>query len=704
MTFGSTGLPADNPFNAPSDLPFGLPPFDRIRPDHYRPAFAAGMAGQRAEVEAIATDPEPATFVNTVEALERSGALLTRVAQVFFNLTSSVLTDELAAIEAEVTPQLAAHSDAIHLDRRLFARLAALHAAQHDSPPGSGADSGADSGPDDEQQRLLDRYHTDFVRAGAALQPAQQDRLREINAELATLGTAFKNDLLADTVELAVHVSDRAELDGLPDGAISAAEQAASARGLDGYLLTLGLPSSQPELEQLTHRGLRERLHRASVARGGRGSAHDTRAAVARVVALRAERAVLLGYPDHAGYVIEDETAGSLAAVDAMLSGLIAPAVANAEREAAELESALHADGHDGPLQAWDWPYYARIVRDRTYQVDVASLQPYFELERVVTDGIFFAANALYGLSFTPRTDLAGYPDDVQVFEVTTEDGAALGLFLADWYARDSKRGGAWMSSFVDQSRLLDAAPVIVINLNVPRPAAGEPTLLTLDEVETAFHEFGHVLHGLLSDVRYPKLSGTNVPRDFVEFPSQVNEMWGFHPEVLPRYARHHVTGEPLTQAVIDALIASRAYGQGFTTTEYLAATLLDLEWHRLTPAAAAAIGPDDVITFERDALARNGVALERIPPRYRSTYFAHIFAGGYSAGYYSYLWSEVLDADMVEWFAENGGLRRENGRRFADHLLSRGGSVDPLAAFVAVRGRAPRVEPLLARRHLQTS
>ncbi len=690
MTTGSTdSLLPDNPFAAPSELPFGLPPFARIRPEHYQPAFEAGMTEQRAEIEAIATSSAPATVANTLEALERSGRLLHRVSQVFFNLTSSSATAELNEIEADVAPRLSAHSDAIYLDRRLFARVDALHARRDELEPGG------------EDQRLLDRYHKDFVRAGAGLDDAEQERLRAINAELAGLTTAFKNDLLADTVDLAVHVSDRAELDGLGEGEIAAAAEAAKGRGLEGYLLTIGLPSGQPELESLTHRGLRERLHRASVSRGERGNAHDTRGTLTRIVALRAERAGLLGYTDHASYVIEDETAKTLPAVDAMLGGLIGPAVANARAEAAELEAALVADGESPPLQPWDWAYYAGRVRAQRYSLDTAALRPYFELGRVVSDGIFFAANALYGLDFVRRTDLVGYDDDVQVYEVRTADGAARGLFLADWYTRDTKRGGAWMSTFVDQSHLLGDAPVVVINLNIPRPPDGQPTLLTLDELITAFHEFGHVLHGLLSDVHYPLLSGTNVPRDFVEFPSQVNEMWAYWPQVLANYAVHHRTGDRLDQAVIDALLAARSYGEGFSTTEYLAATLLDLAWHRLTPAEAAALGPDDVLRFEQDALQRNGIALDLIPPRYRSTYFAHIFSGGYSAGYYSYIWSEVLDADTVEWFTENGGLRRENGERFAERLLSRGGSVDPLAAFEAVRGRPPRIEPLLARRGL---
>jgi len=683
-------MTSDNPFATPSDLPFRLPPFDRIREEHYLPAFEAGMAEQRAELEAIATDPEPPSVANTLEALERSGRLLTRVGQVFFNLTSSSVTPGLTAIENEIAPRLAAHTDAIYLDRRLFARVDALE-QQRD-----------DLGLDADQRRLLDRYHKNFVRAGAGLDDARQDRLRQINADLARLTAAFKTDLLADTVERAVHVEDPARLAGLSHGAISAAAEAARHRGLSGHLLTLDLPSVQPALGSLLDRGLRERLYRASLARGNNpAGGHDTRGTLVRMVTLRAERAQLLGYPDHASYVIEDETAGSLGAVDELLSRVIGPAVVNARAEAGALLAELRRDHPDAvALEPWDWPFYAEVARARR-GVDSTALRPHFPLRRVVEDGIFHAANALYGLGFVRRPDLVAYSEEVEVFEVRTEDGTPRGLFLADWYARDSKRGGAWMSSFVDQSHLHDDPPVILINLNLPHPADGEPTLLTLEEVETAFHEFGHVLHGLLSDVRYPMLSGTNVPRDFVEFPSQVNEMWAFWPPVLARYARHHVTGEPLAHELIDAVVASRTDGQGFATTEYLAAAVLDLAWHRLSFAEAAALTADDVEHFERDALERNGFDVAAIAPRYRSTYFAHIFAGEYSAGYYSYIWSEVLDADTVEWFREHEGLDREAGRRFAQHVLSRGGAVDPLEAFTAFRGRPPRIEPLLARRGL---
>jgi peptidyl-dipeptidase Dcp len=677
-------LTGDNPFFAPSRLDHGLPPFDLIREEHYLPAFEAGMAEQRRELEAIVTQPAEPSLQNTLEALESSGALLTRVSQVFFNLIGSSGTDGLREVETVVAPKLAAHRDAIWMDSRLFARVSALP-----EPPELDA----------EQRRLLERYQLDMVRAGAGLAAAEQARLREINQELSTLGTSFRNNLQADTNDLAVQVETVGQLAGLAEDAIAAAAAAATARGVEGYLITLSLPSRQPALAALADRGLRERLHRNSVSRGRRGNDHDTRAALTRIAALRAERAVLLGYPQHAAYVIADQTAGSVDAVMSMLTALVGPALENARAEQGELTERLHADGHEGELQPWDWVYYAELVAKERFARDAAALRPWFELNRVLNEGIFVAAHGLYGLSFVPRPDLPVYHQDVQVFEVF-DDSVSLGLFLADWYARDSKRGGAWMSSFVDQSGLLAERPVVVMNLNCSRPPDGAPTLLTLDEVRTAFHEFGHVLHGLLSDVRYPRLSGTNVPRDFVEYPSQVNEMWAWQPELLARYAVHHVTGEPLPTVVLDGLLAAQSYGQGFETTEILAAMLLDQAWHQRT-AEQPPIAPEDVDAFEQEALARFGLALAAVPPRYGSSYFAHIFAGGYSAGYYSYLWSEVLDADTEEWFEQRGGLHRDSGDLFRRELLSRGGAVDPMTAYRAVLGRPPRIEPLLERRGL---
>ncbi|MCG7287092.1 M3 family metallopeptidase [Cellulomonas sp. ACRRI] len=688
----STPTPdADNPFTAPSSLPYALPDFAAIREEHFRPALLAGMAEQRAEVEAIAASADAPTVENTLDALERSGRLLHRAAIVFFNQSSSDSTPGLEALEEEVAPLLAAHSDAIYLDRRLFARLEALKAA---------ADAGdLDLAPD--TAWLLHRLHTQFVRAGVRLDDDAQARLRELNAEITRLETVFGRLLLAETNDSAVLVTDEAELAGLPADARAAAAEAAARRGHEGaWLIDLVLPTQQPALAQLGDRALRERLHTASVRRGGRGGEHDTRATLLALARLRAERARLLGYPHHAAYIAEDATAKTPEAVADILGRLAPAAVANARAEAADLEAALQRDVPGATLQAWDWAYYAEQVRKERRSLDDSSLRPYLELDRVLHDGVFRAAGELYGLSFTERPDLVGYHPDVRVFEVTDADGSGLGLFLGDYWTRDSKRGGAWMNNLVDQSTLLGEQPVVVNNLNIPKPPAGQPTLLTWDEVITLFHEFGHALHGLFSAVRYPSQSGTEVPRDFVEYPSQVNEMWAWEPSVLRAYAVHHETGEPMPQEWVDTLIAARQDGEGFATTEYLAAALLDQAWYRLAPEDV----PTDVAEvepFEAAALAAAGVAFAPVPPRYRTTYFNHVFGGGYSAGYYSYIWSEVLDADTVTWFEENGGLRRENGDTFRARLLSRGGSVDPMQAFRDLRGRDPEIAPLLARRGL---
>ncbi|WP_158371869.1 M3 family metallopeptidase [Cellulosimicrobium cellulans] len=691
----STPTPAaDNPFTAPSPLPYALPDFAAIREEHFRPALLAGMAEQRAEVEAVAASAEAPTVENTLDALERSGRLLHRAAIVFFNQSSSDSTPGLEALEEEIAPLLAAHSDAIYLDRRLFARLEALHAA---------AEAGdLDLAPD--TAWLLHRQRTRFIRAGVRLDDAAQARLRELNAEITRLETVFGRQLLAETNDSAVLVTDEAELAGLPADARAAAAEAATRRGHEGaWLIDLVLPTQQPALAQLADRALRERLHTASVRRGGRGGEHDTRATLLALARLRAERARLIGYPHHAAYIAEDATAKTPEAVADILGRLAPAAVANARAEAADLEAALQRDVPGATLQPWDWAYYAEQVRKERRSLDDSSLRPYLELDRVLRDGVFRAAGELYGLTFTERPDLVGYHPDVRVFEVTDADGSGLGLFLGDFWTRDSKRGGAWMNNLVDQSTLLGEQPVVVNNLNIPKPPAGQPTLLTWDEVITLFHEFGHALHGLFSDVRYPSQSGTEVPRDFVEYPSQVNEMWAWEPSVLRAYAVHHETGEPMPQEWVDTLIAARQDGEGFATTEYLAAALLDQAWYRLAPEDV----PTDVAEvepFEAAALAAAGVAFAPVPPRYRTTYFNHVFGGGYSAGYYSYIWSEVLDADTVTWFEENGGLRRENGNTFRVKLLSRGGSVDPMVAFRDLRGRDPEIAPLLARRGLTSA
>ncbi|MEU8925415.1 M3 family metallopeptidase [Kitasatospora sp. NPDC048545] len=671
----------ENPFFRPSTLDYELPPFAEIREEHYLPAYERGTAEQLAEIAAITADRNPPTFENTLVALERSGDLLHRVDAVFRNQSSSDTTDLLDEVDAKVSPLLAAHHDAIHLDRALFARIEALYGTRDEL------------GLDPESLRLLERRYTSFVRSGARLGEAEQDRLRGLNAELAALGTTFQQNVNAATRAAALVLDSAEELAGLSEGAIAGAAENARVLGHEGkYVLSLQNTSTQPELAQLTDRSVRERLLAASL---GRGSGDNGPIAI-RMAGLRAERAALLGHASHAAYVVADETAGTVGAVSALLARLVGPAVANARREAAELAGAAAVDGIE-EIAAHDWAYYSEKVRQRSFQVDAAALRPYFELERVLRDGVFFAANLAYGLSFTERPDLTAHHPDARVFEVFEEDGTRLGLFIGDFHARASKRGGAWMDSLVVQSGLTGQRPVVLNNLNIPRPAPGEPVLMSWDEVRTLFHEFGHALHGLFSDVRYPLFSGTAVPRDFVEFPSQVNEMWMVRPEVLANYARHHETGEPLATELVERMTAAEGFGQGFRTVEYLAATLLDWAWHTVPQGEEIA----DAEEFEARALAAAGVAVDAVPPRYRTTYFQHVFASGYSAAYYAYIWSEVLDADTVQWFEGNGRSVRESGELFRRELLARGFARDPLESFRAVVGRAPETGPLLARRGL---
>ncbi|MCC3269087.1 M3 family metallopeptidase [Arthrobacter gengyunqii] len=674
-----------NPFLRTSTLPYQLPPFEEITPDDFLPAFKTGFEEHLAEIDAIVANSEPPNFENTIAAMERAGQTLARTAYVFFTFTAADATEPIQAIQQEVGPQLAAHDDSIHLNKALFERVNAV----------------STDGLDDESARLVSEYRRSFIRAGAQLDDEGQARMRELNARLSILGTEYAQKLLKDTNQSALLVTDAAELAGLSDDDIaSAAAAAAEAGGAEAgkkqYLLSLVLPTSQPALASLTNRDTRRRLLEASLNRGFRNNEENTLGLAAEMAALRAERAELLGFANHAEFATDDQTAPSLEAIHAMLGKLAPPAVRNAHAEAELLREAAARDGVED-LQAWDWSFYSEQVRREKFSVDRAALRPYFELERVLHDGVFYAANRLYGVTFTERPDLAGYHPDVRVWEVKNEDGSGLGLFLGDYYTRDTKAGGAWMNSLVHQSSLLGTSPVVINNLNIAKPPAGEPTLLSFDEVVTAFHEFGHALHGLFSDVTYPQFSGTSVPRDFVEYPSQVNEMWMLWPEVVANFAKHHVTGEPLPQDAIDRLEAASTWGEGFGTTEYLGATLLDLAWHELAPGETV----QDPEAFEAAALERAGVALDLVPPRYRSGYFKHIFAGGYAAAYYAYIWSEVLDADTVEWFKENGGLTRENGDRFRRELLARGNSIDPLQAFRNFRGREAAIDPLLHRRGL---
>lgn len=684
--YGGRMTEHSNPFLEPSPLPYRLPLFALIRPEHYREAIDAGMREQRRAIESIASDAAAPTFENTVVALERSGELLRRVLPVFENASSADSDADIDAIEVEFAPLLSAHRDAVRLDPRLYARLSALQVARD----GLGLDA--------ESIELLDTYHRTATLAGAALDETQRSELTALNTRISELTTAFQQHLLADANDLALHLTDPDDLAGLDEGRRSAAREAARARGLDGWLLTLVLPTGQPTLASLERDAVRDRLLAASRARGCRGGAHDTRETLLEIVRLRAERAALLGYDNHAAAVTVDETAGTPEAVAELLDRLVPAATANARREALALAERAAASGRR-PIEASDWALLSESVRRERYAVDLEEMRPYLEFDRVLTRGVFRAAHLLYGLAFSERTDLVGYHPETRVFEVFEEDGTPVGLYLLDLYTRDSKRGGAWMSSLVEQSKLEDTLPVVVNNMNVARPAAGEPTLLTLDETETLFHEFGHALHGLLSDVVHPSMSGTNVYRDFVELPSQVNELWVLRPEVLAEYAVHHETGERMPQQLVDRLLASRTFNEGFSTTEYLAAAVLDQAWHRLSPAEAEAV--TDVADFEHRALAAAGLADPLVPPRYSSTYFAHVFAGGYDAGYYSYIWSEVPGADIMAWFEANGGATRENGARYREEILAPGGSRDPRKSIRRLLGREPDIGALLERRGL---
>ncbi|MFZ5496768.1 MAG: M3 family metallopeptidase [Verrucomicrobiota bacterium] len=677
-----------NPLLAPSTLPYQLPPFELIKDEHFVPAFELGMAEELREVDAIATNPAAPTFDNTIVALERSGETLARARRAFGILTGALTNPALQKIEAEISPRFAAHADAISLNHALFARVKDLH------------DRRATLGLDPESLRLLERYYKDFVRAGALLSEADKTVLKALNAELATLSTQFSQNVLKEINASAVLVDTREELAGLDETAIAAAAAAAKAAGHEGkFLIRLQNTTGQPPLSSLTNRAVREKIMAASLARGNRGGEFDNREIVAKTAKLRAERAALLGYPNHAAYQLEEQTIGRVDRLNRLLAEAAPLAVANARREAADMQKVIDAAGAGHPVAACDWAFYAEKVRQERYAFDENELKPYYELRRVYEDGVLYAATRLYGITFKPRPDLKGYTDDMFVHEVFDTDGSPLALLLGDFYARPSKRGGAWMNAYVPQNGLTGRKPVVGIHLNIPKPPAGQPTLLTHDEVNTMFHEFGHALHGMFSAVKYPRFSGTTVPRDFVEFPSQVNEMWATWPEILKNYARHHQTGEPIPQALLDKIAAAAKFDQGFKTTEYLGAALLDQAWHQLK--AGEVPGADAVLDFEAAALRRAGLDFAPVPPRYRSTYFSHIFAGGYSAGYYSYFWSEVLDAQTVEWIKHHGGLTRANGDRFRSALLSRGGSKEALDLFRDFIGAEPDIRPLFVRRGL---
>src|SRR2546423_1391634 len=686
ITAVSAATSADNPLLTESALPFHYPPFDKMKDEHFTPAMDAGMREQLKEIGPIANNSEKPTFENTVVALERTGRLLDRAETTFSNLNSCNTNPALQKIEIETAPKLAAHRDAIHLNGKLFARVKELY------------DNRDKLGLDPESAYLLERYYKDFVRAGVKLSDADKEKLKKINAELATLQTQFEQKVLKEKNASSVVVDKKENLAGLSDSQMATVTNAAKAEKKDGkFVIQMQNTTGQPLLKSLQNRPLRQRAMQTSLARNSHGGEFDTRNIVLRSAQLRAEKAKLLGYDNWAAYQLEDQTAKNVPTVNKLLADLAPPAVANAKAEAAEQQKIVDQEKGGFQIAAWDWDSYSEKVRKAKYDFDESQLRPYYELNHVLLDGVFFAANKLYGLSFKERHDLPVYLPDVRVFDVFDKDEKQLAIFIADYYARPSKRGGAWMNAYIEQSELLGFKPVVANHLTIPNPPAGEPTLLTHDEVRTAFHEFGHALHGMFSRVKYPRFSGTSVPRDFVEYPSQVNEMWATWPEILKNYAKHYKTAAPMPQELLDKVLAAEQFNQGFKTTEYLAAALLDQAWHQLTPDQV----PADTLVFEAEALKKAGVDYPPVPPRYRSTYFSHAFAGGYSAGYYSYLWSEVLDADSVEWMKEHGGLTRENGDHFRETLLSRGGSADALSLFKNFTGRDPYIEPLLKRRGL---
>jgi len=672
-----------NPFAERSTLEYELPPFALIKEEHYLPAFYEGCTQQLAEVQEILNTPGDATFENTIVALEKSGQMLSRVLRVFFNKSSSDTSDSLDAIEEELAPKLAAHQDAINLNPALYSRIKALY------------DNRESLGLNSEDAWLLERYYKRLIHAGAHLTDAERERLKQLNEELSKLETQFSKNVLTDTNDLAVLVESVEELEGLSENEIASAAAAAKERGHNGkWLIAMVNFSGNPVLDSLSNRELRKKIMQRSLLKANRQNGNDNKPVLLKMVKLRAERAKLFGHNTHAEHVISVQTAEHPENVHAMLKKIAPAAVRNARKEAEDLKKSAGTD-----IESWDWGYYTEKVRLEKYNIDTSKMRPYFELESVLEKGIFFAANKLFGISFKERPDLITYHPEARAFEVFNEDGSKVGLFIGDFYTRDSKRGGAWMNSLVLQNTLFNQLPVVVNNLNISKPPAGTPTLLTLDQTTTLFHEFGHALHGLLSQVKYPLVSGTSVQRDFVEFPSQVNEMWILWPEVVENYARHFETGEKLPQEWIDNLNSASTFNEGHSTTSYLAAAILDLAWHSLTSEEAEKI--DDVEAFETKAIKDYGLDFPPVPTRYRSTYFSHIFAGGYSAGYYGYIWSEVLDADTVDWFKENGGLQRKNGEHFRNTLLGRGGSIDSMQMFRNFRGRDSKIEPLLKRRGL---
>jgi len=673
-------------FARPSPLFLHAPQFDRIHDRDFKPALERGMAAQKAEVGAIADNSAPPTFDNTIAALERSGQMLERANNVFSALTSANTNDILQKIESEESPRLAAHSDWIRLNPKLFARVQDLY------------DRRDALGLNPEQLQLLKVVHDDFVRAGAKLDAADKARLKALNTRLSSLETEFSHKLLAANKDGALVIEDRSQLAGLSDEALAAAAAAAKTRGLAGnWVLTLQNTTQQPALQDLVVRAVRERLFESAWTRAERGGTNDTRATIAEIAQLRAQKAKLLGYPNWAAYTLSDQMAVTPQAAVDFMRQLSAPARARSEAEARGIQQMIAKGGESFEVKPWDWDRYSERVRKARYDLNQDDLKPYFEFDRVLRDGVFFAANQLYGLRFKARKDLPVYHPDVRVFEVREEDGRTIGLIYFDVFKRDNKSGGAWMSNFVSQSKLLGTKPVVFNVANFAKPAAGQPALISFDDVTTLFHEFGHALHGLFADQTYPTLSGTNVARDFVEFPSQLNENWALEPKVLANYAVHYKTGQPIPQSLVHKIQAAAKFNQGYGMGELIAAAELDMQWHLLDAQAPR----QDVDVFEAKALRASGADFPHVPPRYRSSYFRHIWSNGYAAGYYAYLWTQMLADDSWEWFTANGGMTRQNGRRFRDLILSRGRTLDYGPMFRAFYGKDPDIGPMLEHRGL---
>jgi peptidyl-dipeptidase Dcp len=669
-----------NPFYAPSTLPFQAPPFDKIHDGDYEPAIEAGMAQQLVEMRAIAENPDPPTFANTLIALEKSGRLLERVMSVFDAITSANTNPALQKVQQIEAPKLAAHNDAIYLNSRLYGRVEALYQQR------------ATLKLDPESLRLVEFYHREFVHAGANLSETDKTELKKINQEISTLETSFRTELLAATQDAAYATADPAKLAGLTAAQLEGAAEAAKLRKQPGWILPLQNTTQQPYLANLSDRATRQALFQDSWNRAERGGAHDTRTTITRLAQLRAAKAKLLGFPNFAAWKLENQMAKTPEAAVKFMDALVPPATANAAEEAKDIQGLMQ-----GEVQPWDWDFYSAQVRKAKYDIDEAQVRPYFELNQVLTNGVFYAANQLYGLTFTERKDLPVYHPDVRVYEVADADGKPVALFYCDFYKRDNKNGGAWMSNLVGQSKLLGTLPVIYNVGNFSKPAAGAPALISFSDVTTMFHEFGHALHGMFSESEYPSLSGTSVARDFVEFPSQFNEHWATYPAIFDHYAKHYETGAPMPAELKAKLIKAKAFNQGYALTEVLAAAELDMQWHTLTPGTHI----ENTDAFEQEALRKKHLAIPYVPPRYRSSYFSHIWSTGYAAGYYAYLWAEMLDEDAYQWFVDHGGLTRANGDRLRRMVLSRGNTEDLGEMFKAWLGAEPSIEPMLKARGL---